>query len=195
VSIVERSHPDCQKNPLRRSWRGSLSDRILTAKKPVAPPLARIVERSHPDSGVCRNFPDKRSRIARVSGSTCHKGGSGGNHIRTVVCDQIERQGERISDPPELYNACQGSSPPVRTAGLISPVRTVTPLSTPPRHLQAKTDASVTIRLLIPSPVQPVSRIGAETDALRAVCPQLLRTEPPFWVRDFSCHQTNYTLG
>jgi hypothetical protein len=31
-------------------------------------------------------------------------------------------------------------------------VKPVTPLSPPPRHLQAKTDASVTIRLLIPTP-------------------------------------------
>jgi hypothetical protein len=38
----------------------------------------------------------------------------------------------------------------------------------PPRHLhQAQTDASVTIRLLIPTPTQRVSRICAGTDALQ----------------------------
>jgi len=38
-------------------------------------------------------------------------------------------------------------------------VKSVTPLSPSPRHLQAKTDASVTIRLLIPTPVQAVKHI------------------------------------
>ena len=44
----------------------------------------------------------------------------------------------------------------------------VTPLSPPPRHLQVKTDASVTIRPRIPTPAQRVSRICAETDVLAA---------------------------
>jgi hypothetical protein len=44
---------------------------------------------------------------------------------------------------------------------------TVKPLSPPPRHLhQVPTDASVTIRLLIPTPRQRVIRISAETDDL-----------------------------
>ena len=44
---------------------------------------------------------------------------------------------------------------------------TVKPLSPPPRHLhQVPTDASVTIRLLIPIPRQRVIRISAETDDL-----------------------------
>jgi hypothetical protein len=36
--------------------------------------------------------------------------------------------------------------------GSLPTVQTVTLLSMPPRHLQAKTDPSVTIRLLIPTP-------------------------------------------
>ena len=56
----------------------------------------------------------------------------------------------------------QRSSP-----GLASNRSTVKPLSPPPRHLhQVRTDASVTIRLLIPTPCQRVSRISAETDDL-----------------------------
>jgi hypothetical protein len=55
-------------------------------------------------------------------------------------------------------------------------VQTVTLLSTPPRHLQAKTDASVTIRLLIPTPAQRVSRSRAETDVL-----QLSAAARRFW--------------
>jgi hypothetical protein len=38
-------------------------------------------------------------------------------------------------------------------------VKSVAHLSPPPRHLQAKTDASVTIRLIIPPPVQAVKHI------------------------------------
>ena len=56
----------------------------------------------------------------------------------------------------------QRSSP-----GLASNRSTVKPLSPPPRHLhQVRTDASVTIRLLIPTPRQRVIRISAETDDL-----------------------------
>jgi hypothetical protein len=40
-------------------------------------------------------------------------------------------------------------------------LRPVTPLSPPPRHLQAKTDASVPIRLLIPTPAQWVRHMRA----------------------------------
>jgi hypothetical protein len=40
-------------------------------------------------------------------------------------------------------------------------------LSTSPRHLQAKTDASVTIRPGIPTPIQRVTAICAETDVLQ----------------------------
>jgi hypothetical protein len=50
--------------------------------------------------------------------------------------------------------------------GSLPTVQTVTLLSVPPRHLQAKTDPSVTIRLLIPTPAQRVSHICAETDGL-----------------------------
>ena len=48
--------------------------------------------------------------------------------------------------------------------GLLLTVRTVTPTT---RHLQAKTDGSVTIRPGIPTRAQRVSRIGAETDVLQ----------------------------
>src|SRR4051794_8123265 len=51
--------------------------------------------------------------------------------------------------------------------GLASNRSTAKPLSPLPRHLhQVRTDASVPIRLLIPTPRQRVIRISAETDDL-----------------------------
>jgi hypothetical protein len=62
----------------------------------------------------------------------------------------------------------QGATAQRSSPGLASNRSTVKPLSPPPRHLhQVPTDASVTIRLLIPTPRQRVIRISAETDVLQ----------------------------
>jgi hypothetical protein len=102
----------------------------------------------------------------RGPGACPCRGGSaflaGSRHLAQRLCAADTVQTKRAV---HRFSAIRMRSLNDPRQGSLPTVRTVTPLSTPPRHVhQVQTDASVTIRPLIPTPAQRVSRIRAETD-------------------------------